>query len=166
MEGRENKKLIENIAEGSGIKNLENDVINLITFEVEYRVREILINAQKLMLHSNRKVLLSQDIHNSIKMLNLKVHNGSLLLFRNSSAMENQLERTDIPLFVKIILNYGSKKLKYINNIYIYIYSGYKPERLFIKQSKSGNSQYKGVQFPLGSTKWFTAEYSRECAPV
>lgn len=66
------KESIQVIAQSLGMNKLKEDVCQAIANDVEYRLREILQEANKFMKHSKRKVLTSQDINYSLEIKNVE----------------------------------------------------------------------------------------------
>ncbi|KAJ1561654.1 Transcription initiation factor TFIID subunit 6 [Nowakowskiella sp. JEL0078] len=62
---------LHSIAEASGI-SLKEEVAGALLQDVEYRMREIIHEAKKFMLHSRRKKLLTDDINNALRVRNVE----------------------------------------------------------------------------------------------
>ncbi|KAJ3388651.1 hypothetical protein HDU92_001402 [Lobulomyces angularis] len=65
------KESIKTIAETCGY-NLRDEVANVLVQDVEYRLREVLLEAKKFMLHSKRLTLNPEDINSALKMKNFE----------------------------------------------------------------------------------------------
>ncbi|KAJ3129340.1 Transcription initiation factor TFIID subunit 6 [Nowakowskiella sp. JEL0407] len=59
------------VAESAGI-TLKEDVANALLLDVEYRLRELIHESGKFMLHSRRKKLLPEDVANALKVRNVE----------------------------------------------------------------------------------------------
>src|SRR5262245_12336061 len=64
---------IRDIAESLGIVNLSVDASKQLAMDVEYRIQEVVQEAQKFMRHSRRAVLSPADVSNALKTLNIEV---------------------------------------------------------------------------------------------
>ncbi|TPX59799.1 hypothetical protein PhCBS80983_g02240 [Powellomyces hirtus] len=65
------KDSVTAIADTAGI-SLKDDVLNAITQDIEYRLREIVHEAGKFMRHSKRQRLISEDINHALRVRNVE----------------------------------------------------------------------------------------------
>lgn len=63
---------VKDAAESLGISNLSNDAASVLAMDIEYRIFQITEQALKFMRHSKRKKLLTKDINNALKVLNIE----------------------------------------------------------------------------------------------
>lgn len=66
------KDAIQVIAESIGINNLPDDVASALAPDVEYRMREIIQEAMKCMLHSKRTILTTDDVNSALQLRNIE----------------------------------------------------------------------------------------------
>eukprot|EP00249_Psilotum_nudum_P018451 c26810_g1_i3 orf=285-1982(+) len=66
------KETIQVIAQSMGINNLSDDVAAALAPDVEYRMREIMQEAIKCMLHSKRTVLTTDDVNSALQLRNIE----------------------------------------------------------------------------------------------
>jgi len=66
------KDTIKTICEINGITNVDDEVLNFLSRDVEYRLREVSYEAKKFMDHGKRSKLSSDDINNSLKVKNIE----------------------------------------------------------------------------------------------
>ncbi|RHZ44765.1 hypothetical protein Glove_709g16 [Diversispora epigaea] len=65
------KETIKNTAESIGITNLKDNVAATLALDVEYRIHEIIQEANKFMRHSKRTKLTGEDINNALHVRNV-----------------------------------------------------------------------------------------------
>jgi histone H3/H4 len=64
---------IKDVADSLGITQLSVDAAKQLAMDVEYRIQEVVQEAQKFMRHSKRTILSPADISNALKTLNIEV---------------------------------------------------------------------------------------------
>lgn len=65
------KELIGSFAESSGLDKLDNEVAEMLLSDLEARLLEIIQEAKKIMRHSKRDVMRTDDISLAMKKLGL-----------------------------------------------------------------------------------------------
>ena len=63
---------IKDVAESVGISALSNEVVDHLTRDVEFRIAQVLEEALKFMRHSKRTTLLTQDISQALRVLDVE----------------------------------------------------------------------------------------------
>ncbi len=63
---------IKDVAESVGIASLNNDVVENLSRDVEYRLSQVLEQALKFMRHSKRTTLSTQDISQALRALDVE----------------------------------------------------------------------------------------------
>lgn len=63
---------VKDISNQLGLKNVSNDVLKTLAMDVEYRILEVIENANKLKKFSKRSKLTHDDIQKSMELLNLE----------------------------------------------------------------------------------------------
>ena len=63
---------VKDISDQLGLKNVSNDVLKTLAMDVEYRILEVIENANKLKKFSKRSKLTHDDIQKSMELLNLE----------------------------------------------------------------------------------------------
>lgn len=63
---------IRDVAESVGITNLNDEVLSGLSSDVEFRLSQVLEEAFKLMRHSKRTTLTTQDITHALRMLDVE----------------------------------------------------------------------------------------------
>jgi len=63
---------IRDAAESVGIANLNDEVLSVLSSDVEFRLSQVLEEAFRFMRHSKRTTLCTQDISNSLRILNVE----------------------------------------------------------------------------------------------
>jgi transcription initiation factor TFIID subunit 6 len=63
---------IRDAAESLGIANLNDEVLSVLSSDVEFRLSQVLEEAFRFMRHSKRTTLCTQDISNSLRILNVE----------------------------------------------------------------------------------------------
>lgn len=66
------KETIQVIAQSIGINNLPDEVAAALAPDVEYRMREIMQEAIKCMLHSKRTILTTDDVNSALQLRNIE----------------------------------------------------------------------------------------------
>ncbi|KAI9189231.1 histone H4-like TAF Taf6, SAGA complex subunit [Blastocladiella emersonii ATCC 22665] len=73
-----NNTFVKHTGESMGLENLSEDVMNALTQDMEYRIREIIQESKKFMRHSRRSFLSTQDINSALKVKNVEPLYGYL----------------------------------------------------------------------------------------
>jgi transcription initiation factor TFIID subunit 6 len=63
---------IRDVAESVGISNLNNEVLENLARDVEYRIAQVLEEALKFMRHGRRTVLMTQDVAQALRVLDVE----------------------------------------------------------------------------------------------
>ena len=63
---------IKDVAESVGIAFLNDDVVENLSRDVEYRIAQVLEEALKFMRHAKRTVLTTQDVSNALRVLDVE----------------------------------------------------------------------------------------------
>ncbi|KAF1813939.1 transcription initiation factor TFIID subunit D5 [Eremomyces bilateralis CBS 781.70] len=63
---------IRDVAESVGVSNLPKDVVDNLTRDVEYRIGQVLLEAMRVMRHSKRTTMTTQDISNALRVLDVE----------------------------------------------------------------------------------------------
>ncbi|KAI9847899.1 MAG: hypothetical protein M1837_001416 [Sclerophora amabilis] len=63
---------IKDVAESLGVSSLNDDVVQNLARDVEYRVSQVLEEAMKFMRHSKRTTLSTQDVSQALRVLNVE----------------------------------------------------------------------------------------------
>lgn len=66
------KETIQIIAQSIGITDLPDDVASALAPDVEYRMREVMQEAIKCMLHSKRTILTTDDVNSALQLRNIE----------------------------------------------------------------------------------------------
>lgn len=66
------KETIQIIAQSIGINNLPDEVAAALAPDVEYRMREVMQEAIKCMLHSKRTILTTDDVNSALQLRNIE----------------------------------------------------------------------------------------------
>lgn len=67
-----NPENIKDVAESVGINALNDDVVDNLARDVEYRISQVLEEALKFMRHAKRTVMTTQDISNALRLLDVE----------------------------------------------------------------------------------------------
>lgn len=63
---------IRDVAESVGISSLNDDVVENLSRDVEYRISQVLEEALKFMRHGKRTLLTTQDVSNALRVLDVE----------------------------------------------------------------------------------------------
>lgn len=63
---------IRDVAESVGINSLNDDVVENLSRDVEYRISQVLEEALKFMRHGKRTLLTTQDVSNALRVLDVE----------------------------------------------------------------------------------------------
>lgn len=63
---------IKDVAESVGISALNNEVVEHLARDVEYRVSQVLEESHKFMRHGKRTLLTTQDVSNALRVLDVE----------------------------------------------------------------------------------------------
>lgn len=67
-----NPETIKDVAESVGISSLNEDVVQGLSRDVEFRIFQVLEEATKFMRHSKRTILSTQDISQALHVLDIE----------------------------------------------------------------------------------------------
>ncbi|CAG8507264.1 4231_t:CDS:2 [Racocetra fulgida] len=82
------KDTIKNTADSIGITNLKDNAAAALALDAEYRIHEIIQEANKFMRHSKRTKLTGEDINNALRVVNVDVTGQQELLFMDDDEYE------------------------------------------------------------------------------
>lgn len=67
-----NPENIQDVSESVGISSLNDEVLQALTAEVQYRVAQVIEEAQRFMRHSRRTIMTTKDISLALRVLDVE----------------------------------------------------------------------------------------------
>ena len=68
---------VKDVAESLAIDEIDDDTCRAIAGDVEYRINQVIGQAQKFMRHAKRTTMMPQDIEHALQALNVQVRGAS-----------------------------------------------------------------------------------------
>ena len=90
---------VRDVAESIGMSNLQDDLLQTLSADVEYRLHEVVQEAKKFMTHSKRTTLSTLDIDHALRVLNVEPLYGYSSSNRKISFKEASVSSGQPPVY-------------------------------------------------------------------